>query len=388
VFTKKEVGDFFNEKFISVRLQMDRTKHDNDQVRNWYITATDISNEYGIPSFPTYLFFSPTGKLISRDGGYRPASSFVNVGKKAMDPDGSGKYIVFYSFLAKYQQGKRDYNTMAALADTAKMLFLDSIAAVVSKDYRQFLLGKSESEWFIPKNLSFMANFIEGSKDPFFPVFYKTGSKVDSLLNQIGFSQFVVDNVIQKEEIEPVTKPLKGMRSSSYKPSAADKEPDWSHLQQQITTKYTTDYAERNLLYARTIWYADHLDWAPCAKYLTLFSKKYPITYYSDYPATLRVFLNSMCWQAIFKRSVDKEQIDAGITCMKPIVKKYPYPALLDTYANLLYKAGKAEEAVQVEEEAAAKEEGLKNVLERMKQKKPTWPHYVSSDPFDSGLPD
>jgi hypothetical protein len=277
---------------------------------------------------------------------------------------------------------------MAALADTAKMLFLDSMAAVISNNYRQYLLGKSESEWLIPKNLSFMAKFIQGSKDPFFTIFYKNGRKVDSLLNQKGFSRIVIDNIIQKEEVEPLTKPLKGMRSMNYKPSAADKEPDWSYLQQQITTKYTTDYAERNLLYARTVWYADHLDWAPCAKYLALFIKKYPIDYYSDYPATLQVFFNSMCWTAIFLRSVDKEQIDAGINCMKPIVKKHPYPVLLDTYANLLYKAGQTEEAIQVEEEAAMKDESLKSTLDRMKQKKPTWPHYISSEAFDDGLLD
>jgi hypothetical protein len=57
--------------------------------------------------------------------------------------------------------------------------------------------------------------------------------------------------------------------------------------------------------------------------------------------------------------------------------------ATMDTYANLLYKSGKAAEGISWEEKAVAvatekKSEGLKlyrDTLEKMKKGEPTWPN-------------
>lgn len=49
-------------------------------------------------------------------------------------------------------------------------------------------------------------------------------------------------------------------------------------------------------------------------------------------------------------------------------------PRLIDTKANLLYKLGKTDEAIALEEQAVATLPGNKQILDKMKQGLPTWP--------------
>lgn len=390
VFEKKEVGEFFNERFISVRLQMDKTEKDNQHVRKLYSVAQEISKEYGIPAYPTFLFFSPTGDLVNRASGYQQDKLFIEIAKKSIQPGMKAQYMEYYSLLAKYQLGKKDYKTMAGLADTAKLLGQDDIAAAVSKEYIPYLLSRKKEEWMTRSNLSFMANFINGSSDPFFSVFYRQGDVVDSLLKQKGISQYVIDTIIQREEIDPIVKPESGMRLSSEKPDEKRKEPKWDELLRQISTNYDERYAERNVLRARIQWYNDEHDWALCARYWVIYFKKYPPQFINSQIGT---FLNYTCWDAIFKRSVDKEQIDLAIEWIGKVVEKFNTSyEVLDTYANLLYKAGRISEAIRYQEEAVsnAPENGkvIRQTLEKIKKGKPTWPHYISRDFWDSGLID
>ncbi len=385
VFSNSEVGDYFNQHFISVRLQLDKTGNDNAQVRDWYSSASAVSKEFGIPGYPTFLFFSPNGQLVYRDLGFIDSKQLVEKGRKAMQPGFNAPYLVYYSLLAKYQQGKRDYATMAGLADTAKLLGQTDIAASVSREYRRYLIDGKERDWYRPANLIFMANFIQGSKDPFFHIFFRNANVVDSLLRKVGIAESVVDAIINEEEIEPITKPVKGMQLSTNKPKA-EKEPDWEGLRGEIAVKYSEGYATRNVLLARIQWYNDHHKWAESARYLVNFVKECAPIYIDGKSAT---FLNFTCWIAVFMRSVDKEQIDTAISVMKYVIGEFGTNAqVLDTYANLLYKAGRIDEAILFEENAgrnSPNDSGIEETIRKMKQSIPTWPHYIDNDEWNMG---
>src|SRR5438874_2115602 len=57
VYTNDTVGEFFNNKFISVKLQFDTGKNDNQNIRLLYSTAREFEKKYHITAFPTYLIF-------------------------------------------------------------------------------------------------------------------------------------------------------------------------------------------------------------------------------------------------------------------------------------------------------------------------------------------
>src|SRR5436190_21670739 len=57
VFPQKEVGEYMNSHFISVRVQMDTSKYDSEYTRNWYNDAHSLERQFKVSAFPTYLFF-------------------------------------------------------------------------------------------------------------------------------------------------------------------------------------------------------------------------------------------------------------------------------------------------------------------------------------------
>lgn len=393
VFNNKEVGDYYNKEFISVKLQMDKTKKDNEIVRKYYSTAAAFEKEYGIVSYPTLLFFSPDGDVVHRINEFRSTKSFIKVGQEATRPGAVSPYQRFYSMLGEYKNGYRDYNEMPMLADTAKLLSLDDLAKAIAKDYRVYLLSRPEKEWYTPTNLSFMADFMQGSKDSYFSLFYNNVSLIDSIMDQKGFAENALDAVIIKEEILPVAKLKRGMRSSADKPKQ-EKEPAWDSIQLEITGKYNFAFAERNVLRVRDEWYRDHHEWMLSARCFALLMKKYKPVYITN---EISSFFNSVCWNSIFRRSVNKEEIDAGIKAMKSVVMRdiarngKGNHLTIDTYANLLYKAGQTQEALKWEEKALSLSPEHKSYIEtvdRMKKGKPTWPHYISNDFWDGGLID
>ncbi|OQP47883.1 thioredoxin family protein [Niastella populi] len=387
VFTDKQVVEFYNKHFISVRLQMDRTQHDDSNTRKLYNVANMVNKKYGVPAYPTFLYFSSDGKIVYRDQGYKEAANFIHIGKISIQAGSTFPFPLYYTWLTEYQKGKKDYSVMAKLADTAKLLGQNEIARKVSKEYRSYLLNRKD-EWLKSDNLSFMAHFISGSNDPFFKVFYENSDLIDSLLNENGLAQYVVDTIIQREEIEPLLGFNDGLRSSNEQIMAKDG-PAWNDLKLRLSVKYNEDYVERNILLAKLRWYNGQHQWGESARVLTTLTKKYPRFYKKRASAG---FINSSVWDAVFKRSVDKEQIDAAIDCMSDLVNQCPsWPDGLDTYANLLYKAGRVSEAILYEEKAIAsdpKQEELRLTLQRMRDRRPTWPHYISTNFWDRGIVD
>src|SRR5687768_7981314 len=69
VYIKDSVGNFMNGKFISLKIQIDSTKNDNDRTKSLYALANFLLVQYRITGFPTYLLFSPQGKVLNKDMG-------------------------------------------------------------------------------------------------------------------------------------------------------------------------------------------------------------------------------------------------------------------------------------------------------------------------------
>src|ERR1700748_1910183 len=66
IFPQQIVGEYYNEHFINVAVQMDRTAKDDQLIKNWYAFADSIGSQYNIGAYPTYLFFDSDGRIIHR----------------------------------------------------------------------------------------------------------------------------------------------------------------------------------------------------------------------------------------------------------------------------------------------------------------------------------
>src|SRR5258708_6073689 len=63
IYPLQKVGDVYNDKFISVKMQMDTAVNDNDATKSQYADADYIKKRYRINGYPTFLFFTPDGKI-------------------------------------------------------------------------------------------------------------------------------------------------------------------------------------------------------------------------------------------------------------------------------------------------------------------------------------
>ena len=66
IFPQAEMGEYFNDKFVNIEVQLDTTSKDNEQVKSWYADAHAIMKQYSINAFPTYLIFAPDGRVLHR----------------------------------------------------------------------------------------------------------------------------------------------------------------------------------------------------------------------------------------------------------------------------------------------------------------------------------
>jgi len=70
VYPNDTVGRLMNDKFLSVRMQFDTSKTDNEEVKASYADAHQLMADYQVNAFPTFLFFSPEGQLVHKGLGF------------------------------------------------------------------------------------------------------------------------------------------------------------------------------------------------------------------------------------------------------------------------------------------------------------------------------
>ncbi len=127
--------------------------------------------------------------------------------------------------------------------------------------------------------------------------------------------------------------------------------------------------AKRNVLAARVEWYMRHRNYLAVAKYSLLRLNKY-CSIENENPYEI----NNTAYYA-FMYSTDKKIIDGFIDWMKKVVAKTPSDGgNIDTYASLLYKAGRVSEAIEWEERAIKLDPNndvIKDDFQKMKQGEP-----------------
>ncbi|MBO9636458.1 MAG: thioredoxin family protein, partial [Chitinophagaceae bacterium] len=132
VYANDTVGDYLNSKFLSVKIQMDKTDKDDETVRMNYGLADQLKAEYKVTGVPTYLFFNTAGQILHRGTGYMSTRDFIDLCKTAADPS---KNLVGRTTLFKKKtlQGK----DLLILAVDLKKNGQDSMAWQLAKTYKK-----------------------------------------------------------------------------------------------------------------------------------------------------------------------------------------------------------------------------------------------------------
>lgn len=317
-----------------------------------YTEPFDVEGEEnGMLTYDREIIKIPLGRLreihselVNQTKGFALDPKFI-IAKNIDADDSDEKYG---ELLKAFESGKRDSAFLRRL----------TLMAVRKKDQpNETLAGNAYiaqlKQVYNKENLLFISQITRTSKDSGFELFIKNPEKVNKILGKNSSENKVV-GIIGKEELGP------------YMTENAS--PDWGKIEKKIVALYGK-IGEEKYNGARMIWALEKQDWVDFGKYYAL--------YYQTATERSEYHINNVSW-SVFEHVTDPQVLEVAIRTVKYNVDNFSNgdPGDLDTYANLLYKAGRQKEAIELEMKAAKGAPENKEIqlnLEKMQKGSPTW---------------
>lgn len=273
-----------------------------------------------------------------------------------------------------YHAGKLENNGLLYLSLAAADKKEDAVGKEVAISYKHKVIDKQSAEDLIsPELKKFMAFYymLFRVKDPLIRYMIKHPDVADRGYQESGFSTRVTDYIVTNEMILPVIQP------GGY---FTDTLPDWSRLKKAITQS-TNDKntAQRLVLQAKLSWHTAKEDWPNVIKYQIEKIETQGI----DTAGLGRSMVNNMLYDVIFMHSDDTVTLNKGIRYIMMLLDHNPRAdTWIDTYANLLYKTGRKQEAIVQEKNAlsiarerkdSSRVQEYQMIINKMFNDQPTW---------------
>lgn len=368
VYTDAGVARLINDHFIAVKIQMDSTSADSELVKAWRKDAMDLKRKYSISAYPYFVFITSNGELLHRDLGYKKPDEFMRMAELAVNPK--------HNYAAKvklYQEGKLKGDSLLDFALRASQLKDTLQANSASRQYKTLVMDKLQPAQLLTQgNVDFVNTFRKqfSFDHPFVKYVFTNGQEFRQKIK--GDANLFIDLFIMKDLIHPQV-----LESGKF----VKVEPNWQSIKKNIASNFDKAVAARLVLDYQCLWYGATGHWEQAAEHEIKRLETYPINYL-DWQK--RRWMNIMIWDVFFSRINDPVKLKLALDYMDKIIDKDPKNfAYLDTKANLLYKLGMVDQAINVE--SAALEFALERrdqsnadlyqeTIEKFKKGEPTWP--------------
>jgi thioredoxin-related protein len=383
IFPQKEVGDVFNAAFINYKIDAEKGE------------GIELAKKYEVRAYPTYVFVSPTGELFFKSLGSMPATDFIKEADKALAEYHNSKPIATWhaeyedhksdlAFIEKYleKRSKLKLNNTEVLDNYLSLLPVNeqtsekTLLLIVENGEESTIESKA---WNILKqNVDQISDaskkqeaqyIVSGAIDRTMRTAIKTSD--ETLMGKaIALYGETPDNAMKLSSEELWMRYYSGKKewNNYVKNAILVAENKWMKLTpEQIGQKDAEEYRKFEEMIAKE-------DTAQIPAERLNAARKY---YKTAYSSALANQMNSACWN-IFQNVDDKATLKkAVIWSKKSLVISNNNPSYLDTYANLLYKSGKAKEAIKIQTEAIGNagddKKSLEETLEKMKKGEKTW---------------
>lgn len=346
IFPQEKVGTFFNEKFVNLKIQMDETPGDNEDVKSWRTEAKRFATDYSITAYPTFLIFNPNGELVHRIVGGGEADQFIAMAKESFDPATQYETIV-----KKYKANPKDVKTAIAMAKAANKAYdrktaAEAMTSVIENSSKDELLTKE----FLPM-VSTAATSVNSKA---FELIRNNKAKVDELMGS-GRADAILGTAVINSVLTPK---LRASETDNFDQAA-----------EEVIKAYPDMKLKELITSIKPNYYKSKKEWTKYRDAVNhLIASGTTVT---------EAQLNSFAW-TIFENCTDPVCLEAALAWSKKSLEKKENPQYMDTYANILYKSGKTKEAIAMQEKAislaAADEKAdYESNLALMKKGLPTW---------------
>lgn len=286
------------------------------------------------------------GQMISlKSDGFKLNPKF----KIAQNIDVNDTDERYPELLAAFEKGKKDSVFLRRLTLVAIRKSDQLNATKVGAAYIAGMKDLHSRE-----SLSFIRQITRTSKDAGFTLFLNNRVKVNEVLGK-NAAESKIRGIIGQEEVKPYM-------------DIPNVNPDWNSITKKVEAKYG-DLGLEKVYGAQMAWYESRKEWNNFGKYYAL--------YYKTAITRSEYHINNITW-SVFEHVTDRDVLKVAIEAQKYSMDAFAKdnPNDIDTYANLLYKAGRKEEAIEWEEKAVKISNNNKEfveVLEKMKKGIRTW---------------
>lgn len=347
IFPQPEAGAFFNDKFISVGVQLDSTVKDDARVKSWYADAHAIAEDYGVRAYPTYLIFSPDGRPLHRlIGSSATVKDFIAYMQSTFD---TAKQ--YYTQFQQFKDGRRDSAFLRRLATMCADVYDLDNGKPVAEAY-----CATQNDPYSHGVLELTLQYTTSTKDKGFAVLLAHPDKVDAVMGN-GMAEQRISSLIQREYILPAIR------------KAGPAGPDWKAIHRSVAAVYPA-LADEMTAKGEVLYYQQRNDWKHFQTSVVEYMSKYG-AHATDNE------LNTFAW-AVFQNCPDMTCVSEALDWSKRSFEGHPNPGFMDTYANILYKMGKKDDAIAWEQKAIdmaddASKASMQPTLDKMKKGEKTW---------------
>lgn len=232
-FSDASVGAFFNENFINIKVQMDKTRSDSEFIKTWHETANRWEKSYAIHSYPTYMVFDQNGNAVNRSGSYQAVNQLLKTGKDLIDVKNG-----YYAQLRVFEGGGRDSLLLHDLLGKSEKFNQNHTYILVLETYLE-----NQQDWMNPKNLDLMLK----AHPPFQSKIYQFLADQKATLMQNRKYTTKIQSVLYEAAYNAIVEPL------------ISSGPNWNMIEDSLI-KYVTEDAGIYLFKAKVSYLSDQID--------------------------------------------------------------------------------------------------------------------------------
>lgn len=306
IFADLEVGNFYNQNFINVALDMED------------YPGVDLAEQFTVGVYPSFLFVNADNQVEHRGCAGMDAADFLEMGKAALDHE-----INLLSFEKKYQAGVDSTNFLLEYLAVLEFVCLD--AERFAANYLAFI---PEEELISEETWAVMASYQWDIYSREFQHLLNNQKAYEEVINPAGVQAKIYDTylaqyqeVYEAEELHDF-----GMRAlmnelNKVSFSGVDTLKLMTHLHYAEFTENWEAYADYAIQFVGMMEVEDPEE------------------------------LSELAWK-FYLFVEDKKQLEIASGWAKEAVDNLPEPSVIDTYASLLFKLGDTKKAIELEEKA------------------------------------
>ena len=329
VFTNTQVGDYYNESFVNVKVDMEKGN------------GPKLAKTWKITGYPTLIFIDKNGAVIHRSMGSRPAEDFVDLGHAANDPE---RQIT--TMTKRFEAGERSANFLFKYTDAMTSAGLKGFEEVAQ------LYMNTQSDWSTEQNMNFLFDYADATMESkLFKYTLDHREAFEALVGQDKFDQklsYAADKDRSKNGIaRDDTDGLKVHYSKYYDAITAENKAMVSYFNQLM---YSPDPVKQEKFKAE----------------IQLFLAGKPDLGWS--------FYNSAAWQ-VFEITTDQNLLKMASKWTDLSINDTKTSFNTDTQAHILYKLGALKEArryalasIEIAKEEGADYSATEALLEKIER--------------------